>query len=437
MCRLIGLGSNSKPHIGRDDVGCAELEATGAVPQPADSTAGTHDLKREEELDSIPTSPQRSLQSRVFRQPRLYANVMKAFMIVLETGGRQSPERMRLGKAKKILPVGKLPHEHLRSLLRHLPKHDSRLLIGPQIGEDAAVIDAGDRYLVVTTDPITFATEHIGRYAVHINANDVAVLGARPLWFFVVMLLPERRTTAELAETILADVRATCDELGLTLGGGHTEITQGLDRPILIGQMLGEVALNRLVRKSCIAIGDLILLTRGVAIEGTAILAREKSEQLRRRVDPDLLARATRFLNEPGISVVNAALSANVDEVVHAMHDPTEGGLAAGLFELVEPAGLGLRVIRERIPVYPETDAICNALRLDPLKLIASGALLVAAAPDRANSVQRAIEAKGIPVAVIGEVRPASEGITIATNGAVEPLTPPVRDEIARAFEDT
>ena len=344
---------------------------------------------------------------------------------------------MRLGKAKKILPVGKLPHEHLRSLLRHLPKHDSRLLIWPQIGEDAAVIDAGDRYLVVTTDPITFATDHIGRYAVHINANDVAVLGARPLWFFVVMLLPERRTTAELAETILADVRATCDELGVTLGGGHTEITQGLDRPILIGQMLGEVALNRLVRKSCIAIGDLILLTRGVAIEGTAILAREKSERLRRRVDPDLLTRAARFLIEPGISVVNAALSANVDEVVNAMHDPTEGGLAAGLFELVEPARLGLRVIRERIPVYPETDAICGALRLDPLKLIASGALLVAAAPDRANSVQRAIEAKGIPVAVIGEVRPSSEGITIVTNGAVEPFTPPVRDEIARAFEDT
>src|SRR6201982_4027630 len=198
---------------------------------------------------------------------------------------------MRQGQPKENVPVGKLPLEHLRSLLSHSPRVDSHLLIGPQIGEDAAVIDLGDRYLVVATDPITFATDHIGRYAVHINANDVAVLGARPLWFFVVMLLPERSTTAELAETILADVRATCDELGLTLGGGHTEITQGLDPPILIGQMLGEVALNRLVRKSCIAIGDLILLTRGVAIEGTAILAREKSEPVRSAVDPALLAR--------------------------------------------------------------------------------------------------------------------------------------------------
>jgi hydrogenase maturation factor len=117
------------------------------------------------------------------------------------------------------------------------------------------------------------------------------------------------------------------------------------------------------------------------------------------------------------------------------MHDPTEGGLAPGLFELATTAGLGLRVIRELIPVAPETDAICNALALDPLKLIASGALLIAVAPDGAGSVRKAVEAAGVPVAVIGEVRAAAEGITIVTNGAVEPLSPPVRDEIARAFE--
>jgi hydrogenase maturation factor len=339
-------------------------------------------------------------------------------------------------RTKNILPVGKLPLEHLRSLLGHLPKHDPRLLVRPQIGEDAAVIDAGDRYLVVTTDPITFATDQIGRYAVHINANDVAVLGARPLWFFVVMLLPESRTTPEFVESIAADVRRACEELGVTLGGGHTEITQGIDRPILVGQMLGEVAPTRLVRKTRIAVGDLILLTRGVAIEGTAILAREKSEELRKQVDADLLARAARFQIEPGISVVDAALAAaNAGEAVHAMHDPTEGGLATGLFELVAPGGLGVRVIREHIPVFPETETICSTLALNPLKLIASGALLIAVAPDRADSVLTAIEAIGIRVVVIGEVRPSTEGITIVTNGTVEPLRPAVRDEIARALE--
>jgi hydrogenase maturation factor len=336
----------------------------------------------------------------------------------------------------KTLPIGKLPLEHLRSLLKHLPKHDPRLLVGPQIGEDAAVIDAGDRYLVVATDPVTFTTEQIGRYVVHVNANDVAVLGARPLWFFVVMLLPENHTTPGLAETIMADVRSTCEELGVALGGGHTEITQGLDRSILVGQMLGEVAPTRLVRKTRIAIGDQILLTQGVAIEGTAILARERSERLRGRVDADLLARAARFLTEPGISVVSAALAAaNVGGGVHAMHDPTEGGLAMGLFELVAPTGLGLRVIHEQIPMFSETKAICSALALDPLKLIASGALLIAVALDGTGPIRAAIEAKDIPVAVIGEVRPSSEGMTIVTNGISESLTPAVRDEIVRAFE--
>jgi hydrogenase expression/formation protein HypE len=358
--------------------------------------------------------------------------------LVLDPPGRliDDHEHMRQGQPKEVLPVGKLPLEYLRSLLSHSPKLDPRLLVGPQIGEDAAVIDAGDRYLVVATDPVTFATDQIGRYAVHVNANDVAVMGARPLWFFVVMLLPENRATPELAETIMRDVRAACEELGVALGGGHTEITQGLDRPILVGQMLGEVAPDRLVRKTRIGIGDQILLTQGVAIEGTAILAREKAERLRDRIGADGLARAARFLTDPGISVVSAALAAaDVGEAVHGMHDPTEGGLATGLFELVSAAGLGLQVIRERIPVFPETERICSSLGLDPLKLIASGALLIAVAPEGADSVQRAMERTGISAAVIGQVRPASEGITIVTNGQVAPLTPAVRDEIAQALE--
>ena len=188
--------------------------------------------------------------------------------------------------------------------------------------------------------------------------------------------------------------------------------------------------------KTRIAIGDQILLTQGVAIEGTAILAREKSEQLRGRVDANVLDRSARFLIDPGISVVSVALAAaDVGEAVHALHDPTEGGLATGLFELVAPGGLGLQVIRERIPVFPETDTLCNALALDPLKLLASGALLIAVAPDRVGPIRAAIEATGTPVKTIGEVRPFSEGITIVTNGKVEPLTPAFCDEITRAFE--
>jgi hydrogenase maturation factor len=256
------------------------------------------------------------------------------------------------------------------------------------------------------------------------------------LWFFVVLLLPEGHATPELASGIMADVRAACDELGITVGGGHSEITPGLDRPIVVGQMLGEVAPARLVRKTRIAVGDQILLTRGVAIEGTAILARERSDRLRELVDADLLARAKRFLIDPGISVVNAALAAaSVGDDVHAMHDPTEGGLATGLFELAAPAGLGLRVMRERIPVLPETAAICQALGLDPLRLIASGALLIAVAPTGADAVVRAIQDAGVAVTAIGEVRPSAEGLTMVMGNSVETLTPSARDEIARIFE--
>lgn len=339
-------------------------------------------------------------------------------------------------RRQPFLPVGKLPMEALGSLLTRLPRRDPRLLIGPQIGEDAAVIDMGDRVLVVSTDPVTLATDHVGRYAVQVNANDVAVMGARPLWFSVVLLLPEHTATPELVEAIMADIRITCDELRITLCGGHTEITQGLDRPIAIGQMLGEVASTRLVRKNRTAIGDQILLTRGVAIEGTAILAREQADRLRGRVDADVLTRAARFLIDPGISVVSAALAAaDVGEVVHAMHDPTEGGVVSGLYELVTPLGLGLRVVREQIHVFPETSAICSALTLDPLKLIASGALLITVASTGTDAVMKALHEEGVSVSVIGDVRSAVEGVTMAAAGRVEPLVPPDRDEIARAFE--
>jgi hydrogenase maturation factor len=336
----------------------------------------------------------------------------------------------------QFLPVGKLPIDYLRSLLTRVPVRDPRVVIGPQLGEDAAVIDMGDRCLVVSTDPITFAAERIGRYAVHVNANDVAVLGARPMWFSVVLLLPEGSTDAALAESIMADVEMACQEVGATVCGGHTEITSGLERPILVGQMLGEVPAAGVVRKARLQIGDHILLTQGLAIEGSAILAREARAWLQGHVDAEVLSRAERFLRDPGISVVNPALAAAaMGDAVHAMHDPTEGGLVTALFELVAPSGLGVRVIREQIPVFPETEAICAALGLDSLRLIASGALLIGVEEAGAAGVMERLQAEGIPVSVIGEVVPGSEGVTMIVAGSPRPLAPAERDEIARAFE--
>lgn len=337
--------------------------------------------------------------------------------------------------ASNPLPVGKLPAAYLDALLAELRTSDDRLIVGPRPGEDAAVIAFDTHALVVATDPVTFATDRIGSYAVHVNANDVAVLGARPRWFFAVLLLPEASATPALAGAIMRDVRLACEALGVSVCGGHTEITAGLDRPIVIGQMLGDVPIARLVRKSRLTAGDLVLLTHGAAIEGTAILARERRDALGRHLTADQIAAAERLLADPGISVVAAALTAAGAADVHAMHDPTEGGIASGLVELATAAGCGLRVFGDRIPVLPETQAVCGVFGLDPLCLIASGALLIAAAPDEIGPIQAALGGLNVPAPVVAEVRPAEAGITIERGGRVEPLALPARDEIARVFE--
>lgn len=332
--------------------------------------------------------------------------------------------------------VGKLPAAELQRLLGTLPKHDSRVILGPKIGEDAAVLDTGDRYLVVSTDPVTFVVDRIGWYAVHVNANDVAVMGASPRWFFAVLLLPGSTTDHSLVESIMTDVETTCATLGITVCGGHTEITAGLDRPIVVGQMLGEVEKPKLVDKTRLRVGDRIMLTHGVAIEGTAILAREKADKLHGRVPAGTIDRASAFLFDPGLSVVAAALAACAAGDVHAMHDPTEGGLVSGLIELMAPSRLGLLADAGKIRILPETAAICDALGLDPLRLIASGALLIGASPADSSRIASALEARQIPVSTIGEVRETSEGVRMEQNGRSFDLSMPERDEIARIFDE-
>lgn len=317
-------------------------------------------------------------------------------------------------------------------MLSRLPICDSRVVVGPGLGEDAAVIDMGDRYLVVATDPITFASDRIGWYSVHVNANDIAVLGARPCWFFAVLLLPEGTATTGMAEAITADIGETCQGLGISVCGGHTEVTAGIDRPIVIGQMVGEVAKDGLIRKDGLRTGDRVLLTRGAALEGTAVLARERRALLEARLDPPLIARSQALLFDPGISIVAAARTATDAGRVHAMHDPTEGGIATGLWELARAGLHGLRAQANAIPILPETAALCAVFGLDPLRLLASGALLIAAPPEDAGAITRALEGRGIPVADVAEVRDADEAIQIEVSGRSEPLQPADRDEIAR-----
>lgn len=333
------------------------------------------------------------------------------------------------------LPVGKLRAELLGRLFdKHVPG-DARVVVGPRVGEDAAVIDMGDRYLVATADPITFATDEAGWYALHVNANDLAVRGARPLWFLATVLLPEGKASEARVETLFEELAAACAELGVALVGGHTEVTAGLPRVIVSGCMLGEVAKDRLVTTGGARVGDTLLLTKGAPLEGAAILARECADEARRRgVSADVIERARGLLRRPGISVVPEARLACAAASVHAMHDPTEGGVATACWELAQAAGVGLRVDRERIPVLSEGRVLCEAFGLDPLGAIASGSLLLAVEAGEAAAVVAACRGAGIDCTAIGRVTPASEGVTLTSGGIARPMPCFVQDEITKVF---
>jgi len=334
-----------------------------------------------------------------------------------------------------FIPTGKLPPELLRELLKKYAIRDPRVVVGPGIGEDAAIIDMGDRFLVAKTDPVTFATDDIGWYAVHVNANDVACCGATPKWFLATLLLPEKSTTPELAESIFAQLAEACEQLGVSLCGGHTEITHGLDRPIVVGQMLGEVPRDGYLTSGGALIGDALILTKGIAIEGTAIIAREKREELLDAVSEAVLDRCAKLLRSPGISVVRDAAIAQEAGGVHALHDPTEGGIATGLWELSEASAVGIVVDQWRLPVLSECAAMCQYLGLDPLGLIASGSLLIAAAKERADSTVERLQSHGIAATQIGEVVPRECGCRLRSeDGTQQPLPVFARDEITRLF---
>lgn len=330
------------------------------------------------------------------------------------------------------MKAGKLSIEFLEELLNGINVKDPRVILGAKPGEDAALIDFDNKYLVTKTDPITFATDLIGWYVVQVNANDLAVMGATPKWIMVTLLLPEG-ISEDRVEEIFHQLIEACEKLNITLIGGHTEITYQLPRPIAIGSMMGEVSKQRVVYTSGASPGDSILLTKGIAIEGTAILAREAGLDLcKTGVPVEIIERAKNLLFKPGISVLQEAAIACDTARVSSMHDPTEGGLATGLMELAKGAKVGLRVEASKIPVLSECSLFCSALGLDPMGLIASGSLLATASPSDAQKLINAWGQAGIEGYEIGKITEPSKGLKITTTHGSENLPLFERDELAR-----
>ncbi len=331
------------------------------------------------------------------------------------------------------MQVGKLHPDLLHRLLSAAPPTDPRVLIGPGIGEDAAVISmSDDRVLVAKTDPITFASDEIGWYAVHVNANDIAATGAEPRWFLATLLVPEDMPEPQI-ENVFHQISDACCEIGVALIGGHTEVTYDLHRPMVMGAMLGEAHPSDLTPTSAAQVGDAILLTKAIAIEGSAVLARESADVLSARGVPQAAQEKARgFLYSPGISVLQDARAARAAGPVHSMHDPTEGGLVTGLREIGWAAGAGVRLDLDAVPILPETRAFCQSLCLDPLGLLASGALVITLSPEHVPAVTAGLEGAGVPVSRIGEVTPPEEGFVVHTALGEREMPDFPIDELAR-----
>jgi hydrogenase maturation factor/beta-phosphoglucomutase-like phosphatase (HAD superfamily) len=308
------------------------------------------------------------------------------------------------------LPAGKLPNELLGDFLNAFAFDDPSVLINAGVGEDIAAVDIeSEAVLVLKSDPITFATDSIGQYAVLINANDIATSGANPRWFLTTLFFPCGTTPSQI-KAVFEELKQYGEQWGITLCGGHTEITDAVVRPIVSGMMVGTVIRSALIDKRGMQAGDRVLLTKRVAVEGTAIIAREFGTRLKQKgISQNDIKRCRQFLDR--ISILAEAKIAAETPGTHAMHDITEGGLAAALSELSIAGDHMIRIDMNQIPVYPETQKICDVLGINPLGLIGSGSLLICCSGADSRKLINRIDAAGIEITRIGEVLDRGRGI--------------------------
>ena len=319
-----------------------------------------------------------------------------------------------------------------RVVYKHLGAQRSDVILGPSIGEDAAILKAGNEIIVLKSDPVTGALERVGYLAVHVNANDVATRGVEPSWLVSTILLPQSLDERAI-KTICTQMDTAASSLGIAIVGGHTEVTPGLDHAVVIGATVGVAKDGRYVRSDGAQPGDKLIMTKGAGVEGTAILASDRRTFLEERIGRRAVARARRFYDR--ISVVREALVAFRTGGVHAMHDPTEGGIAGGLHEIADASGVGFTVDDSKIPVAKETRMICEAFDIDPLQLVGSGALLIACEASAADQIVNRLGEEKIEAAIIGEVlAERSKRFIVRRDGKRAKLPMPKSDHLWRAL---
>ncbi len=305
--------------------------------------------------------------------------------------------------------------------------------MGPSYGLDGAVIEVGEKSLITSMDPITGALERIGWLAVNVNANDVATFGVQPTFFSSCLLLPEN-ATEKTVETMCEQIDSAAKKLNIAVTGGHAEVTPNLPFPIVVGCCMGIAEKGCYVTARGAKAGNMLILTKSVGIEGTAILAADKHVQLAGKIETSTLKKAERLFSH--ISIVKEAILAFETGHVTAMHDPTEGGVAGGIHELADASKIGFRVYEGKMAISKESLRICKFFQIDPLQLIASGSLLIAVENGHEGNVVQVLEENQIAAAVIGELLPSpNKRLIVRGDGKVEELPRPVSDHLWLALE--
>jgi len=332
------------------------------------------------------------------------------------------------------LPPGKIPVDILTEVVfKNLGVERQEVTVGPSAGIDGAVLDLADKSLVVSMDPITGAVERIGWLAVNVNANDVATFGVEPAFLFSCIMLPEN-AERKLVDAISAQMNAAAKDLGIAIVGGHCESTPGLINPIVVGCMMGLTEKGRYVTAGGATSGDKLILTKSAGIEGTAILATDRERALKKTMSNTMLQAAKNFYSQ--ISVVKDALTACKTGGVHAMHDPTEGGVAGGIHEMASASNLGVKVFKEKIMVESETAKICRYFGVDPLQLIGSGALLIAVEPEKTSEIIENLRKEKIYAAEIGEFGSnVNKRLLVKKDDSVQDLPRPLSDHLWLALK--
>ncbi len=296
------------------------------------------------------------------------------------------------------MEIGKIPENVLkRAVFGQIRTKRSEVLVGAGVGEDCAAIQLEpDEVFVLSTDPVTGTTRDTGRLAVQITANDLASAGAEPIGILLTVLLPPSADES-LVRKLMQEVESACEELHIQAVGGHTEITAAVNQPLLSVTGVGKVKKGCLITTGGARVGDDVVASKWIGIEGTSIIAAEKETELLERFSVPFVEEAKGFgrylsvVPEAGIAVKNG---------VSAMHDVTEGGIYGALWELAEASGVGLEIELKSIPLRQETVEICEYYHLNPYQLISSGCMLMTSSDG--HYLVRELKKAGISAAVIG-----------------------------------